>query len=325
MNELATAKEPLATAVLFLIFNRPDTTARVFDAIRRVKPRRLYIAADGARDWKEGEIDRVESARAIATSIDWPCELRTLFRDDNLGCKGAVSDAITWFFKHEEQGIILEDDCLPHVDFFRFATTMLNRYKEDDRVSVVTGNNFLNSVPHRQSSYYFSKYSHCWGWASWRRAWQYYDGDLSFWPEWSESPDWKRRMSNPMERRYWEKIFGRVRSGKFDTWDYPWMASIWYHNGLTVTPNVNLVSNIGFGPNSTHTTQSDSPLAAIPTEGLGEIRHPRVVETDAEADRYVFEHVIGGKNERSFVLRVLRKLWRNLIRIVGLVKEGRSG
>ena len=298
MTSTLTPPAPLQTAVLFLVFNRPNTTAQVFEAIRQAKPPRLYIAADGPRANREGEAERVAQVREIATAVDWPCEVKTLFQEKNLGCKYAVSGAITWFFEQEEQGIILEDDCLPHPDFFTYCEAVLYRYAEDERVSVITGNNFQNGEKRGDASYYFSKYNHCWGWASWQRAWKHYQGDLPFWPKWTASASWAKHTPDKIERRYWEKIFDRVRAGKIDSWAYPWTASVWYHGGLTATPNVNLVSNIGFGPNSTHTASVDSPLSAIATSYLTMANHPALITQDLEADRYTFDFVFGGKSLR---------------------------
>lgn len=293
-----TPSHPLNTAVLFLVFNRPDTTARVFDAIRQVKPPRLYIAADGPRADREGEAEKVAKVREIATAVDWPCEVKTLFREKNLGCKHAVSGAITWFFEQEEQGIILEDDCLPHQDFFSFCEDLLNRYSLDERVFVITGDNFQNGKKRGDGSYYFSRYNHVWGWASWRRAWKYYDGVLDFWPELKQSHDWLDKFTDAVERNHWQKIFDRMYAKQIDTWDYPWTASVWFQGGLTATPNVNLVSNIGFGLDSTHTAAVDSPLSAMATSPLGEIIHPEQVVQDIQADRYTFDNVFGGKVQR---------------------------
>ena len=319
MTDPVSNPKPLNTAVLFLIFNRPETTARVFEAIRSAKPTRLYVAADGARHGNNAEVDRVISARSIATAVDWPCELKTLFRRENLGCKRAVGEAISWFFDQEEQGIILEDDCLPHLDFFRFSEVLLKQYKDDTRVSVITGNNFQNGIIRGGASYYFSKYNHCWGWASWRRAWHYYEGGLAFWPEWSQSADWRKRMVDPVERRYWKQIFDRVHAGKIDTWDYSWTASVWHRGGLTATPNVNLVSNIGFGQDSTHTNLTSSHLSALPTGSIGDIRHADIVKHDVNADKYAFDRVFDGKYQRfpyRFVagpLRLFRRLCKKLL------------
>jgi hypothetical protein len=309
------------TAVLFLIFNRPDTTAKVFEVIRQVRPPRLYVAADGARDAREDDVEKVSKSREIATAIDWPCELKMLFRDKNLGCKHAVSGAITWLFEHEEQGIILEDDCLPHPDFFIFCETLLDRYAENESVSVITGNNFQNGRLRGDFSYYFSKYNHCWGWASWRRAWKHYQGDLPFWPEWSRSEAWLKHTADNVESKYWKRIFDRVWLGELNSWAYPWTASVWYHGGLTATPNVNLVSNIGFGPDSTHTTTSShDSLAGMPTTAIGELAHPSTITQDQSADHYVFEYTFGGRGQRlpwallELPRRVVAYIHRKLMR-----------
>ncbi|PKM46252.1 MAG: hemolytic protein HlpA-like protein [Gammaproteobacteria bacterium HGW-Gammaproteobacteria-1] len=287
----------MRSPVLFLVFNRPTPTAKVFEAIRAARPPRLYIAADGPRAHREGEAARCAEVRDIVMRVDWPCEVRTLFRDENLGCKAAVSGGISWFFEQEEQGIILEDDCLPHPDFFSYCDTLLERYRDDERVWVVTGDNFQRGTRRGDASYYFSKYNHVWGWASWRRAWQHYQGDIRFWPEWRRSADWSEHAADPVERRYWTRIFDRIHRNEIDTWDYPWTASIWYHGGLTATPNVNLVTNIGFGPDATHTTSGaeNHIIAATP---LGTIVHPASVVRDEDADKYVFETAFGGRNLR---------------------------
>ena len=316
----STAPASLQTAVLFLVFNRPDTTMQVFETIRQARPTRLYVAADGPREGRDGEAERVAKVREIATNVEWQCDVKTLFRKQNLGCKYAVSEAITWFFKHEEQGIILEDDCLPHSDFFTFCETLLDRYADDESVSVITGDNFQNGSRRGEASYYFSKYNHCWGWASWRRAWQHYEGDLPFWPEWSQSGDWAKKMSDKVERRYWSKIFERVHAEQIDSWAYPWAASVWYHGGLTATPNVNLVSNIGFGPDSTHTASADSPFSQMAANPIGSIRYLANVVQDIDADRYVFDNHYGGRCNRVPIL-----FWCVPRRIIGFIYRRLKG
>lgn len=193
----------------------------MFEAIRQAKPPRLYVAADGPRFNREGEVDRVIQVRQIASAVDWPCELKTLFRNENLGCKKAVSSGIDWFFENEQQGIILEDDCLPHPDFFTFCETLLNRYANDDRVWVITGDNFQDGQWRGEGSYYFSCYNSVWGWASWRRAWVKRDMDIKFWPAWKMSSEWKAWLPNKVERKYWLRIFDRMYRNEVDTWDYP--------------------------------------------------------------------------------------------------------
>lgn len=168
----------LSTPVLFVVFNRPETTSRVFNSIRNARPARLYVAADGPRAMREGEAQRCVEVRRIASAVDWPCEVRTLFRDENIGCRRSVSGAISWFFEHEPEGIILEDDCLPDASFFSYCATLLERYRIEPRVMAITGNNFQPSMEGYSASYYYSIYNHVWGWASWRRAWALYDADM---------------------------------------------------------------------------------------------------------------------------------------------------
>ena len=286
----------MQTALLFLIFNRLDTTALVFEKIRQAKPPRLYIAADGPREDNNDDRNKIVKVREIATKVDWPCEVKTLFRDKNLGCKKAISTAINWFFENEEQGIILEDDCLPNLDFFNFCENLLFRYSKDERISAITGNNFQNGKWRGDASYYYSKYNHCWGWATWRRSWQNYDGDIKFWPEWSNSKNWINFISNKVERRYWQNIFKRVHSGQIDSWAYPWTASVWYKKGLTITPNVNLVSNIGFGENATHTKSKKNKFFKLPLNNLGTLIYSKKVEKNIKADNWTFKYHYGGKN-----------------------------
>lgn len=310
----------LSSAVLFLVFNRPHTTQRVFEAISQARPPRLYVAADGPRENREGEAEKVAQVREIATQVDWQCEVKTLFREKNLGCKMAVSSAITWFFEHEEQGIILEDDCLPHPDFFRFCEELLNYYADDERVWVITGNNFQDGQIRGDGfySYYFSKYNHCWGWASWRRAWEKYQVDMPFWPDWKKSLDWEEKTPDPVERKYWKRIFDQVYQGKINTWDCQWTATVWYHGGLTAIPNVNLVSNIGFGADATHTIFSNDIRANLPVFPIGEIKHPKEVTIDVDADRYTFNKYFGGKYMRFpySLLHLPRKIANKALHLI---------
>ena len=168
--------------ILFLIFNRPETTELVMGAIRAARPQKLYVAADGPRGGKAGEAKRCAEARVLATQVDWACEVRTLFRERNLGCRNAVSSAITWFFEHEPEGIILEDDCLPSNDFFPYCADLLERHRDDERVMAICGSAYADIGPNYPSSYYFSYYADMWGWATWRRAWQHYDSGMKSWP-----------------------------------------------------------------------------------------------------------------------------------------------
>jgi len=297
MSEGFVAPTPLETAVLFLVFNRPDTTKQVFEAIKLAKPPRLYVAADGPRAGKEGEAERVEQVRKIATAVDWPCSVKTLFRQENFGCKNAVRSAIDWFFENEEMGIVLEDDCLPHPFFFEYCEKMLQHYQDDSTVYVVTGDNFQEGIWRGNYSYYFSRFNHVWGWATWRRAWKTYDVSMAFWPEWKKSEGWKRWVPDKVERRYWEKIFDKSYKGLIDTWDYQWTASIWHKGGLTATPNVNLVLNIGFGLDATHTKCSVVNVDALHSDKINKLKkidYSPLLEVDHQADKFTFDAHFNG-------------------------------
>lgn len=288
----------LEVPILFLVFNRPDTTGKVFQSIREARPKRLYVACDGPRDTNGDDEASIAKVQSIVECIDWPCDLKKLYRKKNLGCKIAVSNAIDWFFDSEEEGIILEDDCLPHPEFFDFCKVLLERYRKNDSVTVITGNNFQGGIARGSASYYFSKYNHCWGWACWRRSWSHYNGELPFWPDWKESNAWRQKLPSRAERRHWGSVFDIVKANEIDSWAYPWTACVWKHGGLTATPNVNLVSNIGFGPDATHTKLADSALAGLRTQGLGVIKHPESVIRDEEADRYTFDKIFEGYRYR---------------------------
>ena len=275
--------------VLLLIFNRPETTARVFQRIREARPPRLYLASDGPRAEKVGESETVLGLREeLLSAIDWPCELQTLFRDDNLGCARAVSGAITWFFEHEEEGIILEDDTLPDPTFFRFCDELLARYRTDERIGMISGDNFQRGRLRGEASYYFSKFNHIWGWASWRRVWRNYDLALNEWPALRETSFVKDLSDGDAAFvRNWTRVFDQVHQGLIDTWDYSFVYSVWKCGYLTILPQVNLVSNIGFGALGTHTTNVDDPNAALPVYSMEfPLTHPQVVNRHSEADLF---------------------------------------
>lgn len=282
-------------SVLLLVFNRPDLTKQLFRVLQRVRPPRLYIAGDGPRSEIPGEQKLVNEVKDVFNRIDWPCEVRTLYRTSNLGCKSAVSSAIDWFFQHEDQGIILEDDCLPSDSFFSFCDEMLERYSRDERVTMVTGNNFQNGNLVGPASYYFSRYPQIWGWATWRRAWALYDGDMAFFPSWSLSPSWHNFFSSRAERNYWKRIFTSAHAGLIDSWAYPWTASVWHSGGMVVTPNKNLVSNNGFRADASHTRNDESPLASRPAEELSVLEHPEDFTPNLAADKHTFSTVHADK------------------------------
>lgn len=278
------------TPLLLIIWRRPHTLRKVIDAIRPVAPTRLFVACDGPATSRPEEYQKVAESRAVIDNeIDWPCDIERLYAENNLGCRLGVSRAITWFFSHVEYGIILEDDCVPHPDFFVYCTSLLKRYLNDSRVWCISGNNFQNGRWRGNASYYFSRYNHCWGWASWRRCWTQYDGSLSAWPDLRRTGLLRSFLEDPIEREYWTQIWNRMLAvGKPDTWDYQWTFTCFANGGLTALPNRNLVSNVGFGADATHTTNT---LQRIPVaQSLGVLTHPHFVLRDTVADSYTFSH-----------------------------------
>jgi hypothetical protein len=297
----------LTTPVALLIFNRPDTTALVFQAIAKAKPPKLLVVADGPRDARPGEAEKCQVARAIIEQVDWPCEVITHYADTNMGCKLRVSSGISWIFDQVEEAIILEDDCLPDTTFFRYCQEMLERYRDNERVGMVSGGNLQFGQTRGQGSYYFSKYTHIWGWASWRRAWKHYDRDIVLWPSFRDQGLLEQLFETEGERTYWRNSFQWVHEGSLDTWDVSWTFTALTHGLLQVVPNVNLISNIGFGPNATH-THVVGVHANLPTEPiLFPLQHPVFVRPDIAADRYI----AGDQLAPSF----FKRKWRRLLRM----------
>jgi hypothetical protein len=286
----------MKSPVLFLVFNRPESTRQVFDAIRLARPSKLYIAADGPRVGRSGEAQLCSEVRDIAVSVNWPCEVKTLFRESNLGCKVGVSSGITWFFRHEDEGIILEDDVLPVPTFFGFCDEMLERYRNDARVSMVSGCNLISNHFTPKQSYFFSRYNHIWGWATWRRAWQHYDVTMAQWPAWRDAGGLEELSGESrLFKRHWRRIFDAVYDCRVDTWDYQWTFAIWRMGGLTVLPAVNQTHNLGFGADATHTTHAIPAyvVASRPDLLKWPLMGPGVVERDTRADRLINSKVFG--------------------------------
>jgi hypothetical protein len=309
---------PLATAetglpvppVLVLAFNRPESTARVIAALRDVRPRTLCLAVDGPRAGRPDERERVLEVQRLADSVDWDCDVRTLFRPENLGCKLAVSQAIGWFFDQFEAGIVLEDDCVAHPSFFPYAAELLDRYRDDERVCMVSGDNFQFGRRRTSHSYYFSMHTHIWGWASWRRAWRLYDHRMTLWPELRDGGWLEDLLGDRAAAAYWRRIFDATHAERNTSWAYRWTFAAWANNGLTILPNVNLVSNIGFGDAATHTLRRRNRLAALPVAEMAfPLDHPPFMIRDAQADRFTQRRVFG---TGAWPRRIVAALWRRL-------------
>lgn len=274
------------TPVAFIIFNRSDVTERVFQAIRYAQPQKLFVISDGPRGDRPGEAEKCAAARAVIDQVDWECEVLTNHSDTNLGCKRRVSSGIDWVFSQVEEAIILEDDCLPAPSFFQFCQTLLEKYRYDDRVMAISGNNFQGGQSRTDYSYFFSRYNYVWGWASWRRAWQHYDVKMKTWPEFVRSKYMEDISDGEEEKKFWTDNFQNVYDGLTDTWDYQWIYACWCQGALSIVPDSNLVSNIGFGVDATH-TKGNGLLANLPVKDIWEIDHSPFMIRDKKADLYM--------------------------------------
>jgi len=309
------------SAVLFIIFNRPDTTSSVFEKIREARPRKLYIAADGPRSTNTFDQARCTQARSVVDKIDWPCEIKTLFRDKNLGCKYGVSTAIDWFFENEQEGVILEDDCLPSNDFFRFCDLMLEKYRHDTRIRHITGCNLQHGKKWGSASYYYSSNVHVWGWACWKRVWQQYDVELANYNENEIEEQFSKIFPEPILVESWIEIFGKMKRNEIDTWDYQLGIANFFNNGLCIIPNFNLISNIGFGPDGTHTFSESDRNANLPFEELPkQVVHPKYILPERQADLFTWNADFHIESRRKAKLKKEGMIKYQLNKLVKLLK-----
>ncbi len=278
--------------ILFLIFNRPECTARVFEAIRRAKPKQLFVAADGPRPNISADAEKCEQARAVINKVDWDCEVKTLWREDNLGCKAAISSALDWFFSQVEAGIILEDDCLPNTSFFGFCEKMLELYKDDERVMMAGGTNYLFNKVEMEQSYFFTRNFAIWGWATWRRAWKKYDITMKNWPALKRADFLSHVYKNKNVANYMGRHYDLAYNNLINTWDIQWHFSCLSESGLCIAPKYNLVSNIG--ADGTHTPKAGRKNLALflETKELngGYLVPPVVVCPDYELENMQFKN-----------------------------------
>jgi hypothetical protein len=277
----------LNTPVVFIVFNRPGTTRRVFEEIKKAGPKKLFIIADAPRENVPGEKEKCSQVKEIVEKIEWDCEVFRNYSDSNMGCGKRISSGLDWVFSQIEEAIILEDDCLPHPSFFRFCQELLEYYRNDDRIMFISGDNFQNIRRNSDTSYYFSIYNHVWGWASWKRTWDRYDYNMKFWPSFRDKKLLDSWLSSPRAVKFWTRFFQRVYNKEINTWDIQLTFACFANRGLSIVPEVNLVSNIGFGQDSTHTHDSKNSSAFIPVkEMIFPLKHPCSVVRDIDADVY---------------------------------------
>jgi hypothetical protein len=272
--------------VALFVFNRPAFTAQVLDAIARARPARLLVVGDGPRPDHPDDPELVRATRATLERVDWPCEVSTCFSEHNLGCGERVASGLDWVFANVDEAILLEDDCLPEPSFFRYCEELLDRYRDDERVHMISGCNVLEPGRSGPDSYYFSRCYHIWGWATWSRAWRHYDFEMRRWPELRET-DWvERHLRNERGGEIARVLFDGTYSGRIKQWDFQWVLAGWIRDALSATPSVNLVRNIGFGEAATHLRDPNHPNANLTTSPMPfPLRHPPDVVVLEEADQ----------------------------------------
>jgi len=295
----------LTTPVAFVIFNRPDTTEQVFAEIRKARPSKLLVIADGPRENRPDDVEKCAAVRAIIEGVDWDCEVLKDYSNVNLGCGRRPATGFDWVFSMVEEAIILEDDCLPHPTFFPYCQELLEKYRDDGRVMGISGDNFQYGRRRTNDSYYFSRYTQTCGWATWRRVWKYYDFDMKLWPavrdgQWlfdifasiqTVTHNGQRQIGvigGAYVAQYWQRMFEAAYTKKIDAWDFQFAFASLLQSGLHILPNVNLISNIGYGPGGTHTKNATSSLANLPITAMNfPIRHPAFIIRDGWADAFL--------------------------------------
>ncbi len=281
--------------VLLIAWKRPEHLKEVIKSLRFYQPSKVYFACDGASEDIEEKI-KVEKTRSIIDNeVDWPCKIYKLIRDRNKGCKIAVSEAISWFFSENNEGIILEDDCVPNPFFYNYCEELLNRYRNNKNIISISGNNFQEGNFIGDGSYYLSKYTHIWGWASWSDRWSLYDINIKNWPDFKKTKEYKELFNSSRERNYWRKIFDNLFfNEKPNTWDYQWLFTSFFYNMNTILPNTPLVENIGYDNDSTHIFSDRELKKQISNRNklklVKKLKEPKSFERSLVADKYSFEN-----------------------------------
>lgn len=299
----------MKTAVAFLIFNRPDTTAKVFEVIRQAKPPKLLVVADGPRSSHPSDGKKCAATRKIIEQVDWPCEVIKNYADVNMGCKQRVASGLSWVFETVDEAIILEDDCLPEPTFFRFCEELLEQYRDDEKVMAICGTNSQGQWKPNIQSYHFSHYSSIWGWASWRRAWSHYDIQMSKWKKSEIQAQIEKTLSNEEQYKIRKKSFDKAYSGEINSWDPQWLFSCLKRSGISIVPSVNLISNIGFGKEATHTKNLDKSNCFPTYEISFPLQKPNLMEADRAYDSKHFEKRFRPKGLRYKISQSIRILF----------------
>jgi hypothetical protein len=291
-----------------MIFNRPGHTRAVFEEIRRARPPRLFVIADGPREGYPDDVIKCRAAREVIETVDWPCDIIKNYSDVNLGCGTRPATGISWLFEQVDEAIILEDDCLPHPTFFRFCQELLDIYRHDTRIMMISGDNFQFRRKRSPNSYYFSRFAHCTGWATWGRAWRHFDHDMQFLREVNGVGLIEAILPNKNERRYWLERFRQAEAHKRDIWDYQWTFAIWMQNAMTIIPEVNLISNIGYNEEGTHTKSDKDLFANLTLEAMEfPLNHPLFMIRHHKADKFTTD--IAFIHGKLHAVKFLVKRW----------------
>ena len=299
----------MKSPVIFIIFNRPDTTKRVFEAIRKARPSKLLVIADGPRQDHPDDLEKCNATRMILKGVDWDCELIKRYADNNIGCKTNISSGLDWAFSLVNEAIILEDDCLPDPTFFRFCDEMLEYCRDDKRIAMISGDNFQFGKKRTDYSYYFSRYPHIWGWATWKRSWDNFDIDMKVWPEVRDGGWLKDILHSKRSALYWRYIFNSAFNNKVDSWGYPWTFSCFKENEVSIMPNNNLISNIGSGVDAVHTKSKDK-YSNMETSPMGfPISHPPHLIQNHIADAVTENEMFSGSAPKRLLKKFLNKIF----------------
>jgi hypothetical protein len=305
--------------VAFFIFNRPRVTAQVFEAIAQARPSRLLVVADGPRSEHPDDAQLVAETREVVQHVDWPCEVLTCFAEDNLGCGARFATGLDWVFANASEAVILEDDCLPDPSFFRYCDELLERYRADERVHMVSGFSPLEPGRFGPDSYYFSRCYHIWGWATWARAWQSYDFEMTRWPELRNTRWLERHLHSRRAAEIARLLFDETYAGRIRQWDFQWVLSGWLRDAVSATPTVNLVRNLGFGAGATHLTDPNHPHAGRRSMPMTfPLRHPPEVKVLEQADRAEWKSVFPRYPQLE------RNWWRRPLAGASRVRRGAS-
>ena len=298
--------------ILLIGFNRPDTMQKVFDEVRKAKPLKLYYAVDCAREGKAGEAEKVSQVKAIVKKVDWSCEVHTLFQKENRGCGYGPAEAITWAFENEDRLIVLEDDCVPSQSFFRFCDEMLERYKDDERVNIISGrSHHSGSKFFKDKDYIFTHYAHTWGWATWKRAWNEFDIKMSDWPDFMKDGGFLNILSSEKEGKYFNnwinKIYQHIEEECTHSWDAQWVYARLKNGGLGIVPAHNLIMNIGSV--GTHTSEESECHRIIAQEIPESLTHPKFITYNYQYER---EHF----NSKFTPLYNIQKVYQKMISMI---------